>query len=84
MVQHGHHVKNQSKQQTLSFIVCRRCPGLGLGQVFLDFSISIDEHVGLPLKFLMTKKLKKTTKIFLPTSMILKIIFTNECIYILK
>jgi len=31
------HVKNQSKQQTLSFIVCRCWPGLGLGQVFPNF-----------------------------------------------
>jgi len=29
------HVMNQSKQETLSFIVCRR--GLGSGQVFPNF-----------------------------------------------
>jgi len=29
------HVRNQSKQPTFSFIVCRR--GLGLGQVFPSF-----------------------------------------------
>jgi len=31
------HVRNQSKQQTLSFIVCRCCAGLGLGKVFPNF-----------------------------------------------
>jgi len=43
------------------------------------FSISIDEHV--PLKFHMTKRLRKITKIYLPMHMILKIIFTDECIF---
>jgi len=46
------------------------------------FNILIDEHV--PLKFLMTKRLRKITKIDLPISMILKIIFTDECINIAK
>jgi len=46
------------------------------------FSISIDEHVAP--KFLMTKRLRKITKIYLPISMILKIIFTDECINISK
>jgi len=45
-------------------------------------SVSIDEHV--PLKFLMTKKLRKIAKIYLPISMILKIIFTDVCINISK
>jgi len=46
------------------------------------FSISIDKHV--LLKFLMTKRLRKITKIYLPISIILKIIFTDEYINILK
>jgi len=46
------------------------------------FNISIDEHV--PLKFLITKRLRKITKIYLQISMILKIIFTDECINISK
>jgi len=66
------HVMNQSKQQTLSFIVCLCRWGLGVGfgegfpKLFLaiyPFSISIDEHV--PLKFLMTKRLRKITKLYL-------------------
>ena len=40
-------------------------------------SILIDEHV--PLKFLMTKRLKKITNIYLPISMV-----KDECINILK
>jgi len=35
-----------------------------------SFSISIDGHV--PLKVLMTRRLRKITKIYLPISMILK------------
>jgi len=53
-----------------------------LSRGMYPFSISIDEHV--PLKFLMAKTLRKITKICLPISMILKIIFTYECINILK
>jgi len=59
----------ESKQQTLSFIVCHCCPGSGqvrtgvhkLSLSMYPFSISIDEHV--PLKFL-TKRLRKITNIF--------------------
>jgi len=80
------HAKNQSKQQTLLFIVCRCFPGLSLGQVFPNFlwpctpfGISIGEHVGLPRKFLFLwpKRLRKIKKMYLPISMILKIIFTD-------
>jgi len=46
------------------------------------FSISIDEHV--PLKLLMTKRFRKSTIIYLPISMILKIIFTDECMNVLN
>jgi len=46
------------------------------------FSISINEHV--PLNYLMTKRLRKTTKIYLSITMILKIIFTDERINIFK
>jgi len=46
------------------------------------FSISTDEPV--PLKFLMTKRLRKITKIYLPLRMILKIIFIDECTNISK
>jgi len=53
-----------------------------LSLAIYPFSISIDEHV--PLKFLMTKRLRKITKIYLQISIILKIIFTDECINISK
>jgi len=43
------------------------------------FSISINEHV--PLNYLMTKRLRKRTKIYLSITMILKIIFTDEYKY---
>jgi len=46
------------------------------------FSISIDEHV--LLKFLVAKRLRKITKIYLPIRMLLKIIFTDECVNISK
>jgi len=39
------------------------------------FSISIDEHV--PQKFLMTKTLRKTTKICLPISIIIMVFEMN-------
>jgi len=54
-----------------------------LSLAMYPFSTSIDEHV--PLKLLMTKRLRKITKIYLPMGMILKILlFTNECINISK
>jgi len=46
------------------------------------FCISIDEDV--LLKFLMTKRLRKITKIYIQISMILKMIFTDEYINISK
>ena len=82
---------NQSNKHF--YLACRCCPGLGLGQVFPNFlwpctpfGIWIDEHVGLPLKFLFLwpKRLRKITKTYLPISMILKIIFIDECINISK
>jgi len=53
-----------------------------LSLAMYPFSTSVDEHV--PIKFLMTKRLRKITKIYLPMSMILKILFTDECINISK
>jgi len=54
-----------------------------LSLAMYPFSISIDEHV--PLKFLMTKRLRKITKRYLfHISMILKIIFIDEYINTLK
>ena len=64
------HVRNQPKQPTLLFIVCRR--GLGLGQVFPNFlrpcTPSAFRYMSIHLKFLVTKRLGKTTKIYLPIS----------------
>ena len=64
------HVRNQPKQPTHLFIVCRR--GLGLGQVFPNFlrpcTPSAFRYMSINLKFLVTKRLGKTTKIYLPIS----------------
>ena len=82
------HVKNQSKQQTFIYSLSllprfRFRTGVPiLSLAMYPFNISIDEHV--PLKFLITKRLRKITKIYLQISMILKIIFTDECINISK
>jgi len=81
-------IKNQSKQQALSFslsLLPRLRFRTGVTKLFLaiyPFSILKDEHV--PLKFLMTKRLRKITNLYLPISMILKMIFTDECINISK
>jgi len=86
------HVKDQIKANTFIYSLSllprfRFMTGVRkLSLAMYPCTISIDEHVGLPIKFLMTRRLKTITKIYFPTSMILKIILTDEseCIYVFQ
>jgi len=80
------HVTNQSSNKHLHLglsLLTRFRFRTGVPKLCLamyPFSISIDKHV--PLKFLITKRLRKITKRYLQIRMILKIIFTDEYINI--